>query len=145
MKPFSINTKGHFILLKEKENKAYVYEESSKEANIKAISRRTTVTSGTTQTTNQRMQITEGMESLCFHPLRCNTQGGRGWGLCKSLWWMLFSETTWRERNDATAVLFTICTFSWNTDKEVLQAKEEQKPQQKELASIQKQITQMSK
>lgn len=42
------------------------------------------------------------------------------------------------EGNDATAAIFTICTFSWNTDKEVLWAEGKSKPQNIISARVQK-------
>lgn len=54
---------------------------------------------------SERLKVTDGGGVFT------TTARGEASGDCCS------SRQTWTEGNNATAVLFTICTFSWNTDK----------------------------
>lgn len=49
------------------------------------------------------------------------------------------SRQTWTEGNNATAVLFTICTFSWNTDKKFCRRRRGEKKKHKNK-NVQKQM-----
>lgn len=84
-------------------------EESSKEANIKAIWRRTAVTNG-----SQHCAST-GMESLSFLS-----------GFGESLEWLLFFKTNMeRTEQCGCSTIYKFAHSVENTDKEVLRAKEE--------------------
>lgn len=114
MKPFSINTKGHFILFKERENKSLCkIKRAPKKPILKPFQEEQQPSMGHSCMKTQTDQQIRGCRSLSFHHTHCHIKKVEGdeahlksFGECCS------SRQTWREENNATAVLFTICTFS---------------------------------
>lgn len=87
MKPFSINTKGHFILFKERENKSLrKMKRAPKKPILKPFQEE--------QSSPMGHFCVPTNKSSCF-----NTQIG-----IQSLWWMLFFETNIREQYDCSNI-----------------------------------------
>lgn len=120
MKSFSMRhiPKGHFILLKEKENKAYVKRKRApKKPILKPFQEeQQSPMRSCCMTTQTNHRTIRGLLKGWIHlPLIKSTIIPRVEG--DEVFGETFSECcssrqTWREWNSATAVLFTICTFS---------------------------------
>lgn len=109
MKPFSINTKGHFILFKEKEKKQSLckIKRAPKKPILKPFREEQQSTMGHSCMTTQTDQQSEDADHFPFIiPTVIYKKGGRRWGSFKILWWMLFFKTNMerREQRDSSII-----------------------------------------
>lgn len=108
MKPFSINTKGHFILFKEKEKQSLCkIKRAPKKPILKPFREEQQPTMGHSCMTTQTDQQSEDADRFPFIiPTVIYKKGGRRWGSFKVLWWMLFFKINMerREQRDSSII-----------------------------------------